>query len=330
MNINDLVTHYVTFRRTLGEQCIITEKTLRSFCRAVGPDTPVTRIRLDAVAKFLAGTGPITRTWHFKHSALKGFFQFAVSRGHLDQVPLPTELPKCPPTLVPTFTHVKSFAACWTRFRRSVPMPHARSNRHTLRAMVLLMYGAGLRRGEALRLTAGDVDLPNSVLTIRNTKFFKSTAGSHQPGSDEGAERLLHAGGPLPILQRGRPAPSSSADMAKRFTAAHWQSAFKRLRECAGVQRSDGGRFQPRLHDLRHSFAVHRLTEWYRQGADVQRLGVSPLRLPRACQPGAHASLPDHDVRFAAAGRHALRAVRPRGGQSCVTLPCWVRGFAGS
>jgi site-specific recombinase XerD len=38
------------------------------------------------------------------------------------------------------------------------------------------------------------------------------------------------------------------------------------------VQRTDGGRFQPRLHDLRHSFAVHRLISWYRQGAEVQRL----------------------------------------------------------
>ena len=37
MNINDLVTHYVAFRRTLGERCIITENILRSFCRAVGP-----------------------------------------------------------------------------------------------------------------------------------------------------------------------------------------------------------------------------------------------------------------------------------------------------
>src|SRR5205085_10307808 len=49
-------------------------------------------------------------------------------------------------------------------------------------------------------------------------------------------------------------------------------NAFKRLREYAGVRRTDGGRYQPRLHDLRHTFAVHRLTAWYRQGADVQRL----------------------------------------------------------
>jgi len=38
------------------------------------------------------------------------------------------------------------------------------------------------------------------------------------------------------------------------------------------VLRHDGARYQPRLHDLRHAFAVHRLVAWYRQGADVQRL----------------------------------------------------------
>ena len=128
MNINDLVTHYVAFRRTLGEQCIITEKTLRSFCRAVGPRTPVTRIRLKAVAEFLAGTGPITRTWHFKHSALKGLFQFAVSRGHLNQAPLPTEVPKCPPTLVPYIYSREEFAACWTRSRHRADAPAFESN----------------------------------------------------------------------------------------------------------------------------------------------------------------------------------------------------------
>ena len=48
--------------------------------------------------------------------------------------------------------------------------------------------------------------------------------------------------------------------------------AFDALRHQAGVRNADGARYQPRLHDLRHSFATHRLTSWYRQGADVQRL----------------------------------------------------------
>ena len=40
----------------------------------------------------------------------------------------------------------------------------------------------------------------------------------------------------------------------------------------AGVARHDGARYQPRLHDLRHAAAVHRLVSWYRMGADVQKL----------------------------------------------------------
>ena len=50
------------------------------------------------------------------------------------------------------------------------------------------------------------------------------------------------------------------------------EQAFVRLRTYSGVGRSDGARYQPRLHDLRHSFAVHRLTSWYQQGANVQHL----------------------------------------------------------
>ena len=94
MNINDLVTQYVTFRRTLGERCKTNENVLRSFCRAVGLRTRVARIRVKDVVGYLAGTGPITNAWHVKYSALKGFFEFAVSRGHVDKAPLPTELPK--------------------------------------------------------------------------------------------------------------------------------------------------------------------------------------------------------------------------------------------
>ena len=40
----------------------------------------------------------------------------------------------------------------------------------------------------------------------------------------------------------------------------------------AGVSRHDGAQYQPRIHDLRHSGAVHRLVAWYRSGADLQRL----------------------------------------------------------
>jgi integrase len=49
------------------------------------------------------------------------------------------------------------------------------------------------------------------------------------------------------------------------------QANFRRIRKRADIRRLDGARYQPRIHDLRHTFAVHRLVAWYREGADVQR-----------------------------------------------------------
>ena len=50
------------------------------------------------------------------------------------------------------------------------------------------------------------------------------------------------------------------------------QEYFRILCNSEGIRRDDGACHQPRLHDLRHTFAVHRLTSWYQQGADVQKL----------------------------------------------------------
>ena len=270
MNLHDLVTSYVDFRRTLGEKCLTNEALLRSFCRTVGSETQITRIRAKNIEAFLAGTGPITNAWHIKYSALKGFFQFAVSRGRLDHIPLPKELPKRLQTLVPyiysreELRRLLDATLSFQHFPKPIEPP-------TVRAIVLAAYGAGLRRQEVLDLSLADADLPNRLLAIRCTKFFKS--------------RLVPIGRDLAKALSDyaswRAATHPVADTGSRFfvgrdgTAVNrWtlHHAFARLRQYAGVRRSDGGRYQPRLHDLRHTFAVHRLTAWYQQGADVQRL----------------------------------------------------------
>lgn len=233
MNVNDLVTHYVDFRRTMGQRFNTTENILRSFCRAVGPGIPITRIRSKVVAKFLAGNGPVTRTWYFKYHALKGFFQFAVSRGYVGKAPLPTELPKYHSSFVPYIyspAELRRLLDSTSRYHR---FP-SRIEPPTLRAVLLLLYGAGLRHGEALRLSIADVDLANSLLTIRDTKFFKSRLVPISPSltmvlSDYArwrTETHLSAKAESPFF------------VSRRGTAIHrWnvQYAFERLREFAGV-----------------------------------------------------------------------------------------------
>jgi integrase len=222
------------------------------------------------VAAFLAGTGPVTNAWHVRYAALKGLFRFAAGRGHLGKVPLPTDLPRRLPTLVPYIysrEEIRRLLDAIPSFRR---LPR-RIEPPTMRAILLAVYGAGLRRKEVLDLSLADVDLPNSLLTIRDTKFFKS--------------RLVPISrdltGVLSDYARWRGARHPAAGVASCFfldrdgaPLCWWplHHAFDRLRRHVGVRRSDGGRYQPRLHDHRHTFAVHRLTEWYRQGADVQRL----------------------------------------------------------
>lgn len=268
MNISQLVTHYVTFRRTLGERCNTTEDILRSFCRAVRPRTRVTDVRAKAVDTFLVGAGPITGAWHTKHSVLKGLFRFAISRGHLNKAPLPSKTPKRPPTVRPYIYSrqelrrlLDAIPLCFRALSQLEPL--------TLRAMLLLLYGAGMRRSEALNLLITDVNLPNGVLTIRDSKFVKSRLVPISP----------HLSKILNDYVRWRTITHRSTDVARLFigrrgTAIHPRTlvrAFQRLRNHAGVRRTDGACYQPRLHDLRHTFAVHRLTDWYRQGVDVRR-----------------------------------------------------------
>ena len=269
------------------------------------------------------------RSWHDKYHALKGLFRFAVSRGHLDEAPLPAALARKPPGLRPVHLLTgRDSAACWTR-SRSYRRYRTRIEPETLRTIILLLYGAGLRPGEALNLTVADVDLPNALLTIRDTKFFKSRLVPIGRDLTRVLPRYARWRDGSSVARRRQPLLPRQTG-GPRFILCTLRVPFQRLRDHARVCRSDGARYQPRLHDLRHTFAVHRLTEWYRQGADVQRL------LYHLSVYLGHANLAATQVYLTMtpellhAGRHPIRAVRPRGGRPCVTPPCSARGFAGS
>lgn len=76
--------------------------------------------------------------------------------------------------------------------------------------------------------------------------------------------------------QLPRPARNDSTFFATRYgdplPRSTAERIFRLLCERAGVCRTDGARFKPRLHDIRHTFALNRLISWYREGADVQSL----------------------------------------------------------
>lgn len=142
---------------------------------------------------------------------------------------------------------------------------------HTFRTILLALYGAALREGECLSLTLSDVDLHQSLLTIRDTKFYKSRLVPL--GCDLNRAMLRYAGQRKTAGHSQEDnAPFFVTKLGERIPNDLLRRAFRRLRIQTGIRRADGARFQPRLHDLRHSAAVHRLTTWYREGKDVQKL----------------------------------------------------------
>ena len=135
-----------------------------------------------------------------------------------------------------------------------------------------LMASTGLRVSEAIHLRDEDVDLRRGMLTIRQTKFAKSRQLPIHPSTVKALalyrkqrERHLPAtvGMPFLIGSRGR---RLGLPLGER--QAH--RVFTGLRDGLGwINR--GGHEAPRLHDLRHTFAVRRLVRWYADGADVDQ-----------------------------------------------------------
>jgi integrase len=147
----------------------------------------------------------------------------------------------------------------------------------SLRAAVMetlfgLLACTGLRISEALALRDADVDLKSGVLTILQSKFGKSRLVPLHPSAIEAlakyrAQRGRHVptapGTPFFVTTRGQRLGQPVSDRQ-----AH--HIFARLRQKLGwVDR--GGHGAPRLHGLRHSFAVRRLLQWHEQKVDIHQ-----------------------------------------------------------
>jgi integrase/recombinase XerD len=270
VRLHDLVEQYIAFRRAFGAVFRSEAFCLRRLARLLGADVNVADVRHEQVSDFLAGNGTAGRSWHVKYATLSVFFRYAISRGHLGSSPLPPEVPKAPPRFKPYIYSPEELHRLLQATDRYQSIANAMEP-VTARTLLLVLYGAGLRVSEALALEVRDVDLGSGVLRIRRTKFFKERLVPIGPGLVKALVQYTHRSGqPAGVRQDGMPFLASRK--GRRLCLATVEGAFERIRREANVLRDDGGRFQPRLHDLRHTFAVNCLTEWYRAGADVQKL----------------------------------------------------------
>jgi integrase/recombinase XerD len=283
MSLEDIISNYITQQRSLGKRYLAEANILAAFSRSVG-NVPVHDIGPETILRFVDRGGTNHETRSRKYRVLSALFLFAVTRDHLRASPMPKRLRKRVYSSYAPYIYSEAELK-W--LLAAVPVatadPKYAIDADTLRTFLLLLYGAGLRRGEAMRLKLEDVDISQSLLQIRGTKFFKS--------------RIVPLSNSLTAVVRAfiaRPGNHYSLGRESRLFSSRDGTAlgsttlgvtFRRLCVIAGIQRNGGARNQPRMHDLRHSAAVHRVTAWYRCDADLNDL------LPKLATYLGHAGL---------------------------------------
>ena len=147
------------------------------------------------------------------------------------------------------------------------------SSQSPLRHIILpelfrLLYGCGFRLSEVLNLKVRDVDLQQGVITVRQGKFGKDRL---VPPAIEMVERLRRYAEELEKRTLARREADAyffpSARQAAWGCTTIYHLYRKALLQC-GIPHGGRGK-GPRVHDLRHTFAVHRLLQWYEEGADL-------------------------------------------------------------
>lgn len=126
-----------------------------------------------------------------------------------------------------------------------------------------LLYGCGMRVSEVLRLKVADVDLAEGILLVREGKFKKDRLVPLASSLTERIRRYASDRGPRTSDDFFFPAPDRG-----RYSISGVYGVFRRLLWECGIPHGGRGR-GPRVHDLRHTFAVHRLEAWYRSGEDL-------------------------------------------------------------
>ena len=173
MNLQRLIEQYLTYRRSIGYRPPSTVVVSGRFSRIVGGRADIADVRPKQVQTFLAGAGPLTRTWHNKYGILRSFYRYAISRRYVTVAPLPPVVPQQVPPLVP-YIYSREELRRMLQTIDTIHRPRGCVEPVTMRTIFLLLYGAGLRRQEALNLERADVDWKGSCLTIRHTKFLKT------------------------------------------------------------------------------------------------------------------------------------------------------------
>ena len=268
MNLEQALNDYIRIRRSLGFRLQQQASSLRNFVaflRAEGASYITTELALRWATQ-PAKVHPAA--WAWRLGRVRRFAIWYSATDPRTEIPptglLPHRRQRKPP-------HIYSDDEIEKLLRRTQQLPSRKGLRsHTFTILFGLLVATGMRVNEVLSLDRADVDFDRGTLHVQRTKFGKSRYVPVHPSTVEALKKYAEA--------RGRlfPTPPTPAffisERGGRITGATARYTFAKLSQQLGLRvPAEGHGRGPRLHDMRHRFAVRTLIHWYRSGLDVER-----------------------------------------------------------
>jgi len=257
---------FLSYKRALGFRYERQETTLRQFDRHVrkmhraGKRRPHLRNLIESWQAQGQGRKPISAACDLK--VIRQFCLYLRRRDPGGFVPDRQWFPRCLESQV--LPYILSQAEVRKITRHISHSPGSRSQRQGLRLLWLVLYCTGLRFGELARLQVGDLDLKRRLLWVRESKGRTRLVPFGSDLADEFRRYLLcrraaTLSGEAPLLLNFR---------GRRLSTHSISDTLRRMLRQTGLK-PEHGRRGPRPYDIRHTFAVHRLERWYRQGVEL-------------------------------------------------------------
>ena len=254
---------YLRIRRALGYKLERAGKLLPQFVdylEQIGAEAVTSEQALAWATLPVGGSG---RWWAFRLSMVRGFAAYLHSLDPVHQVPPADLLPRRSRRTTPYLYPDEEIAALLA----AAGILRSRLRVATYRTLIGLLAVTGLRVGEAIRLDRGDLDTEHELLVVRDSKFGKSREVPLHPSTMRALRDYLRLRGRL------HPSPSAPAlfisPAGTRLLYCNVHATFRQLRRRAGLQPRSAS-CRPRIHDLRHTFAIRTLLDGYHNDGDVQ------------------------------------------------------------
>ena len=267
MRLPEGIQRYIQTRRFDGNPHESTDLILTAFYKQTG-NVLLEDVTTQQIKLFLDRPNGSSNTWRTKHSVVRRFFEFWNFRAAMPELLMPQLPPPSHDSFMPYIYTRAEIRALLRGVRGNQDRTGCQIEARTLHIILVLLYATGVWRGEIVNLSPQDINLDNGTITVNGNRMTDARTISISP----------ELRGILRSYFRSRPSGEKTDSHVfvdkngRTIKTRRVLESFQRLRRRVGIVRIDGSRLQPRLHDLRPTFAVHRITSWIKSGEDLNQM----------------------------------------------------------